>query len=136
MKSEAVKIAESKGYLSSCDVLYTMDMGQAPNASKLICLNPGNSAVFALLNSSNKKDFIGWAPMPMTDTPVNRVKSLVSKIDSVSSILQPLGLLTQRENEVLQTLIGKVLNVPVESFSDQAYKDIQAERKKVKSLSM
>ncbi|MBQ69621.1 hypothetical protein CL689_06140 [Candidatus Saccharibacteria bacterium] len=135
MKPEAIKIAEAKGYLSSCDVLYRMDMSKAPNASKLICLNPGNSAVFALLNSGNKKDFIGWAPMPMTDTPVNRVRSLVSKIDSVSSILKPLGLLNQKETELLQSLIEKVLNTPVESFSDDAYNACQNTQKKASSLS-
>lgn len=136
MKPEAIKNAEAKGYLSSCDVLYSMNMELAPNASKLICLNPGNSAVFALLNSTNKKDFIGWAPMPMTDTPINRARSLVSKIDSVRSILQPLGLLTAYEASVLDGLIERVINQPTESFADPVKEPLKVERKTATALSM
>lgn len=43
---------------------FNYDMGSAPLGGKLIVLNPGNVATFAILNSTNKKYFKAWAPMP------------------------------------------------------------------------
>lgn len=43
---------------------FNYDMEVAPLGGKLIVLNPGNVATFAILSSSNKKYFKAWAPMP------------------------------------------------------------------------
>lgn len=45
-------------------VYFNMDMSTAPKGGKLIALNPGRVATFAVLNESNKQHFIGWSPMP------------------------------------------------------------------------
>jgi hypothetical protein len=43
---------------------FNYDMGAAPIGGKLIVLNHGNVATFAILSSENKKYFKAWAPMP------------------------------------------------------------------------
>jgi hypothetical protein len=43
---------------------FNYDMDTAPTGGKLIVLNPGNVATFAVLNQENKKHFKAWAPCP------------------------------------------------------------------------
>jgi hypothetical protein len=43
---------------------FNYDMDKAPIGGKLIVLNPGNVAAFAVLSSTNKKYFKAWAPLP------------------------------------------------------------------------
>lgn len=50
--------------LSSKHPEYCYDMELAPTGRKLIALNHGGVACFATLNSTNKKDFKAWSPLP------------------------------------------------------------------------
>ena len=50
--------------LTDSDPEWNFDMSAAPHGCKLIALNPGKVAVFAVLSSRNLKDFIGWYPLP------------------------------------------------------------------------
>ena len=43
---------------------FNYDMSKAPRGGKLIVLNEGNCATFAVLNNENIKHFKAWAPMP------------------------------------------------------------------------
>lgn len=43
---------------------FNYDMNAAPKGGKLIVLNMGNVATFAILHSENVKDFKAWAPLP------------------------------------------------------------------------
>jgi hypothetical protein len=40
------------------------DMSKAPLGRKVIAINPGGVAVFAVLSKDNLKHFIEWAPLP------------------------------------------------------------------------
>ena len=46
------------------DPKWNFDMNAAPHGRKLIALNPGNVAVFAVLSYRNVKDFQAWYPLP------------------------------------------------------------------------
>lgn len=50
--------------VSSVHPMYSEDMSTAPHGRKLIALNPGGVACFAVITNSNVKDFIAWAPLP------------------------------------------------------------------------
>ena len=50
--------------LTDSDPEWNFDMSAAPHGRKLIALNPGNVAVFAVLSSRNLKDFSAWYPLP------------------------------------------------------------------------
>lgn len=43
---------------------FNYDMDAAPKGGKLLVLNHGNVATFAVLSDRNKRDFKAWAPMP------------------------------------------------------------------------
>ena len=43
---------------------FNYDMDTAPKGGKLIVLNHGGVATFAILSDRNNKDFQAWAPMP------------------------------------------------------------------------
>ena len=43
---------------------FNYDMKAAPLGGKVIVLNPGNVATFAILTNVNRKDFKAWAPLP------------------------------------------------------------------------
>lgn len=44
--------------------VFNYDMNAAPKGGKLLVLNHGNVATFAVLSDRNLKDFKAWAPMP------------------------------------------------------------------------
>lgn len=46
------------------DPEWNFDMSAAPHGRKLIALNPGGVAVFAVLSSRNLRDFHAWYPLP------------------------------------------------------------------------
>lgn len=46
------------------EMYFNMDMTTAPRGGKLIVLNPGRVATFAVISERNRDDFLGWAPMP------------------------------------------------------------------------
>ncbi len=50
--------------LTDSDPVWNFDMSAAPHGRKLIALNPGKVAVFAVLSSRNLKDFTAWYPLP------------------------------------------------------------------------
>lgn len=43
---------------------YNYDMDAAPKGGKLLVLNHGGVATFAVLSDKNKRDFRAWAPLP------------------------------------------------------------------------
>lgn len=43
---------------------WNFNMSNAPLGRKLIALNPGGVAVFAVLSYRNVKDFQAWYPLP------------------------------------------------------------------------
>ncbi len=50
--------------LTDPDPEWNFDMSAAPHGRKLIALNPGGVAVFAVLSSRNLRDFQAWYPLP------------------------------------------------------------------------
>ncbi len=50
--------------LTDPDPEWNFNMSAAPHGKKLIALNPGGVAVFAVLSYRNLKDFQGWYPLP------------------------------------------------------------------------
>lgn len=50
--------------LTDSDPTWHTDMSKAPHGRKLIALNPGGVAVFAVLSARNLKDFTAWYPLP------------------------------------------------------------------------
>ena len=50
--------------LTDSDPEWNTDMSKAPHGRKLIALNPGGVAVFAVLSARNLKDFTAWYPLP------------------------------------------------------------------------
>lgn len=50
--------------LTDPDPEWNFNMAEAPHGKKLIALNPGGVAVFAVLSYRNLKDFQAWYPLP------------------------------------------------------------------------
>ena len=51
------------------DLFFTMDMATCPTGRKVIALNPGKVACFAVITNTNRADFIGWCPLPKVPKP-------------------------------------------------------------------
>ena len=69
--------------LTDSDPEWNFDMSAAPHGCKLIALNPGKVAVFAVLSSRNLKDFIGWYPLPRIPKDVQRATAFIQDLRDI-----------------------------------------------------
>ena len=69
--------------LTDSDPVWNFDMSAAPHGRKLIALNPGKVAVFAVLSSRNLKDFIGWYPLPRIPKDVQRATAFIQDLRDI-----------------------------------------------------
>lgn len=50
--------------VTTSDIFFNMNMNACPTGRKVIALNPGKVACFAVITSTNRSDFLGWCPLP------------------------------------------------------------------------
>ena len=88
--------------LTDSDPEWNTDMSKAPHGRKLIALNPGGVAVFAVLSSRNLKDFTAWYPLPRIPKDVQRATAFIQDLRDIREQVNK-----RVVNKMFQDVIGE-----------------------------